>query len=64
MRFDIEELVRDWLVSGRKRGDFEAKVTLYHLTSCQLGLTSSLEWGDLHCADHINRIAPWRTLFA
>ncbi|EIM89936.1 uncharacterized protein STEHIDRAFT_92528 [Stereum hirsutum FP-91666 SS1] len=25
MRFDIEELVRDWLVSGRKRGDFEAK---------------------------------------
>ncbi|KAH9079351.1 trafficking protein particle complex subunit 10 [Lactarius deliciosus] len=25
MRFDIEELVRDWLISGRKRGDFEAK---------------------------------------
>ncbi|KAI0053990.1 hypothetical protein FA95DRAFT_1529824 [Auriscalpium vulgare] len=24
MRFDIEEMVRDWLVSGRKRGDFEA----------------------------------------
>ncbi|THH18490.1 hypothetical protein EW146_g2511 [Bondarzewia mesenterica] len=25
MRFDIEEMVRDWLVSGRKRGDFEAQ---------------------------------------
>ncbi|KAA1469549.1 hypothetical protein DENSPDRAFT_857972 [Dentipellis sp. KUC8613] len=24
MRFDIEEMVREWLVSGRKRGDFEA----------------------------------------
>jgi trafficking protein particle complex subunit 10 len=26
MRFDIEEMVRDWLISGRKRGDFEAEV--------------------------------------
>ncbi len=26
MRFDVEEMVRDWLISGRKRGDFEAKV--------------------------------------
>ncbi|KAF7304837.1 hypothetical protein MKEN_01197800 [Mycena kentingensis (nom. inval.)] len=25
MRFDVEEMVRDWLVSGRKRGDFPAK---------------------------------------
>ncbi|KAI9446516.1 trafficking protein particle complex subunit 10 [Lactarius indigo] len=25
MRFNIEEMVRDWLISGRKRGDFEAK---------------------------------------
>lgn len=64
MRFDIEELVRDWLVSGRKRGDFEAKVTLSDSTHLQLGLTRSLERGDLHCADHTNRVAPWRTLFA
>jgi hypothetical protein len=27
MRFDVEEMVREWLVSGRKRGDFAAKVT-------------------------------------
>lgn len=26
MRFDIEEMVRDWLISGRKRGEFEAEV--------------------------------------
>jgi hypothetical protein len=26
MRFDIEEMVREWLISGRKRGDFEAEV--------------------------------------
>ncbi|KAI0306635.1 hypothetical protein B0F90DRAFT_1691802 [Multifurca ochricompacta] len=25
MRFDIQEMVRDWLISGRKRGDFEAE---------------------------------------
>ncbi len=26
MRFDVEEMTKDWLVSGRKRGDFVAKV--------------------------------------
>ena len=26
MRYDIEDLTQDWLVSGRKRGDFVAKV--------------------------------------
>ncbi|CDO72874.1 hypothetical protein BN946_scf185002.g59 [Trametes cinnabarina] len=25
MRYDIEDLTQDWLVSGRKRGDFQAK---------------------------------------
>ncbi|TFK54963.1 hypothetical protein OE88DRAFT_1732249 [Heliocybe sulcata] len=25
MRFDVEELIKEWLVSGRKRGDFAAK---------------------------------------
>jgi trafficking protein particle complex subunit 10 len=29
MRFDIEEMVRDWLISGRKRGDFEAEVCVH-----------------------------------
>lgn len=31
MRFDVEEMVRDWLVSGRKRGDFAAKAFLFLL---------------------------------
>ena len=29
LRYDIEELVKDWLVSGRKRGDFTATVWRY-----------------------------------
>jgi len=29
MRFDVQEMVRDWLISGRKRGDFEAEVCLF-----------------------------------
>lgn len=27
MQYDVEEMVRDWLVSGRKKGDFIAKVS-------------------------------------
>lgn len=27
LRYDIEEMVRDWLLSGPKRGEFEAKVS-------------------------------------
>lgn len=29
MRFDVEEMVREWLVSGRKRGDFAAMVSVH-----------------------------------
>ena len=29
MRFDIEEMVQDWLICGQKRGDFEAEVGLH-----------------------------------
>ncbi|CAK5277454.1 unnamed protein product, partial [Mycena citricolor] len=46
MRFDVEEMVRDWLVSGRKRGDFPARndgvytvpITLIALHHGELGL--------------------------
>lgn len=27
MRFDVEEMVKEWLVSGRKRGDFSVTVS-------------------------------------
>jgi hypothetical protein len=30
LRFDVEEMVKEWLVSGRKRGDFSATVCDYH----------------------------------
>lgn len=30
LRYDVEEMVRDWLVSGPKRGDFAAMVSLRH----------------------------------
>jgi trafficking protein particle complex subunit 10 len=29
LRFDVEEMVKDWLVSGRKRGDFFVTVRAY-----------------------------------
>lgn len=29
MQFDVEEMIRDWLVSGKKRGDFLAKVSAF-----------------------------------
>lgn len=35
MRFDVEELVRDWLVSGRKRGDFIARVYMHSSSLCR-----------------------------
>jgi trafficking protein particle complex subunit 10 len=48
LRFDVEEMVRDWLVSGPKRGDFMAKVCVtifilfYTLNQCQDGETFSV----------------------
>jgi hypothetical protein len=34
MRFDVEEMVRSWLVSGRKRGDFSARVRIFLPALC------------------------------
>lgn len=40
LRYDIEEMVRDWLLSGPKRGEFEAKASpcrpITRRTSCEL----------------------------
>ncbi|KAH9945954.1 trafficking protein particle complex subunit 10 [Epithele typhae] len=30
MRYEVEDLINDWLVSGRKRGDFTARVSHLH----------------------------------
>ena len=36
MRFDVEEMTKDWLVSGRKRGDFVARVRMQCTKECTL----------------------------
>ncbi|KAK0450746.1 hypothetical protein EV421DRAFT_2050577 [Armillaria borealis] len=44
MRYDVEEMVRDWLVSGRKRGDFSAS----HNGTYSVGITMvALHHGEL-----------------
>lgn len=60
MRFDVEEMVRDWLVSGRKRGDFTATVSSvdYHYL---VALLNALEgWRNFYCTHHSNRVASRR----
>jgi hypothetical protein len=46
MRFDVEEMVRDWLIGGRKRGDFEATVGL-HLCDWLLAAESAQDGSTL-----------------
>lgn len=31
IRFEVEEMIKDWLISGQKRGDFVTKASDYHL---------------------------------
>ena len=51
MRFDIEEMVRDWLISGRKRGDFKAEVCTYQSDRFG-GAELTLGWVDFdHSGD-------------
>ena len=51
MRFDVEELLNDWLVSGQKRGDFLAKVRAVTCSSESL-LNFELGRGNFHRANH------------
>lgn len=63
MRFDVEELLGDWLVSGQKRGDFLAKVrTVTHSTKLLLSL--ELGWWNLHRVNHSCSSPPRRTALA
>lgn len=61
MRFDVEEIVKDWLVSGRKRGDFFA--TVCHV-SCQVFILAhvlhSIGWGDFQCSNYLDSTASRR----
>lgn len=63
MRFDVEEMVKEWLVSGQKRGDFIATVSAQtHRLGCRL--TLCVGWLDIYRPYHINRITPRRTQVA
>ena len=61
LRYDVEELVRDWLVSGRKRGEFAAMVwdncksaLTYEISNCLKG------WCDVFGSYHTGSAAPRR----
>lgn len=41
LRFNIEEMVREWLISGPKRGDFIAKVSCFAIAMLDLVLVSN-----------------------
>jgi len=60
MRFDVEELLDDWLVSGQKRGDFLAKVRTVAHSSRSL-LSFELGRWNFHRADHSCGSPPWGT---
>lgn len=59
MRFDVEEMTKDWLVSGRKRGDFVAKArsttvqTVIDTERCIAG------WPNVRDTHYTNCVAPW-----
>ena len=60
MRFDVEELLNDWLVSGQKRGDFLAKVRTATRSSIVLLNFESGRW-HFHRANHSCSSPPRRT---
>lgn len=59
MRFDVEELLSDWLVSGQKRGDFIAKVRIVD-SSANIILNSELGRWNLRCGDYSRSSPPRR----
>jgi hypothetical protein len=60
MRYDVEERVKDWLVSGRKRGDFIAKVFLKSSHEASLTNGSLIGWRGTCRSSHSHPITSWR----
>lgn len=58
MRFDVE-MTKNWLVSGRKRGDFVAKVRTKYV-SHYLPMLSTAGWRNIFNVYYSNCLAPWR----
>lgn len=67
LRYDVEELVKDWLVSGRKRGDFAATVWIVIATLFRpyLPCVCVCEgWRHVFSAYHVDRTTSRRTCSA
>ena len=62
LRYDIEEVTKDWLVSGRKRGDFIATVSLLLVLRSFRILMHPPGWCNLHNACYLDCPAPWRVV--
>ena len=57
MRFDIEEMVKEWLVSGQKLGDFVATVST-QTNWLESWLTLRIGWLHTYRPYYINRLTP------
>lgn len=57
MRFDIEEHVKDWLISGHKRGDFVAKACSSFDYSHFL--TMPIGWRDFQRTNNNDSATSW-----
>ena len=58
MRFDIEELVKDWLISGHKRGNFVAKARPN--SEYDPVLTMATGRRDIQRTNNNDSSTPWR----
>jgi hypothetical protein len=64
MRFEIQEMEQDWLISGQTCGDFEAEVCLYpRLVFGRLNGTVKGRL-DTHRCDNADCLAPRRVIVA
>lgn len=64
MQYDVEEMIRDWLVSGRKKGEFIAKVCDDFDSGIRGAERLHIGWGDVHGTVDADSDAPWRASFA
>lgn len=65
MRFDVEEMVKDWLVSGRKRGDFSVTVGHFPFRNIlSLLICIWKGWIDLHRSNYSYSASSRRTCIA
>jgi hypothetical protein len=64
MRYDVEERVKDWLLCGRKRGDFVATVGSTTRVHTHGKPDRLLEWWFIHCSPDLDSPSPRRNYLA